>query len=172
MVSQKDNSVRRNLPKGIIPWNKGKKRPEMTGKNHPNYGGKFGFKKGYTPWNKDIKGYTNEGSIKPGTVGEKSLSWNGGKYTSTESGYVHIYSPEHPYIGKRPYIREHRLVVEKQLGRFLLPTERVHHINKNKKDNRIENLIVFNSESAHQRFHNNPKNVDPQEIILSKGQLS
>lgn len=40
-------------------------------------------------------------------------------------------------------MREHRLIMEQELGRFLKNEEHIHHINGDKSDNRIKN-ISFN----------------------------
>lgn len=61
--------------------------------------------------------------------------------------------------GKR-YL-EHRYIMEKYINKKLKRTQHVHHINGNKRDNRIENLEIINIR-AHARMHkinpfNNPK---------------
>ena len=82
-----------------------------------------------------------------GLKGKNHPRWKGGKILV--DGYIYIYSPTHPNKTKNGYILEHRLVMEKHIGRQLLTTEVVHHINGIKTDNRIENLILYSSCGEH-----------------------
>jgi hypothetical protein len=65
------------------------------------------------------------------------------KDRALHSGYVDIFSPDHPYRNTQLYVREHRLIMEAALGRYLLPDETVHHKNGVKTDNRLENLELW-----------------------------
>ena len=78
---------------------------------------------------------------------ENHPCWKGGK-----SSYSTIHMPSHPFASGGKIIL-HRLIVEKHIGRFLLPGEIVHHKNRNRTDNRIENLKIV-SKSEHTRLHN------------------
>ena len=91
--------------------------------------------------------------------------WKGGR-TKNSEGYILIKNREHPFCNCEGYIFEHRLVSERQIGRYLKPEETVHHINGIITDNRIENLMVFVSKSAHIRFHKNPSKINSSEITF------
>lgn len=69
--------------------------------------------------------------------------------TIDKDGYVLVLSPEHPHRTKGGYVREHRLVMEKVLGRYLLPEEVVDHIDGDPQNNSPENLRVFASNAEH-----------------------
>ena len=67
-----------------------------------------------------------------------------------KDGYIELHTPGHPNAKKyTAYILEHRLVMEKALGRFLDKREVVHHRNGDKQDNRIDNLELFSSNGEH-----------------------
>lgn len=83
--------------------------------------------------------------------GEKHWNWKGGRILA--SGYVFVHAPTHPFRDKHGYIREHRLVMEKHIGRYLTSEEVVHHENKIRTDNRIENLKLFKNKSEHRIYH-------------------
>ena len=103
-----------------------------------------GFQKGYIPYNK-------------GLPSNQQGHWKGGKIIDKD-GYILIKKRNHPFCDNKGYVREHRLVMEKMIGRYLKPIERVHHKGikypfnsiKNKQDNRPENLQLFANESEHE----------------------
>jgi hypothetical protein len=80
-------------------------------------------------------------------IGERHSKWKGGRRKAS-NGYIIIWSPNHPgaiQIGNSKYMLEHRLIMEKKIGRYLRPKEVVHHINGIRDDNRLENLELTTS---------------------------
>jgi len=77
-------------------------------------------------------------------------------YILTHNGYIMLRVPDHPFADSKGYVREHRLVMEDHLGRFLNPDEIVHHAKGNKTDNRKEKLEVV-SLPEHTKLHHTGK---------------
>lgn len=118
--------------------NKGKKRPDISKRNK-------------SLWMRNIARKANLGRKRLDFSGENHWKYNGGKTIAGK--YKMIYKPEHPFANRHGYIREHRFIMEQQIGRYLKPQERVHHINGIHQDNRAENLRLFNDTSEHSKFH-------------------
>lgn len=74
----------------------------------------------------------------------------GGRVTDKD-GYVLLKANGHPHANSGGYVREHRLVMEAVLGRYLLPDEVVHHRDGVKANNAPENLELYASNAAHKR---------------------
>ncbi len=69
------------------------------------------------------------------------------------SGYVYIKRKNHPFANKSGNIREHRVVIEGHLGRYLTKEEIVHHIDFDKSNNKLENLHLFKNRCEHIKYH-------------------
>lgn len=93
-------------------------------------------------------------------------------------GYELVHSPNHPNKMTNNYIRKHRQVMEAHLGRYLTKDEVVHHIDKNIKNNNIDNLELIQNQSIHRkekhilnmndRSCSNPKCNNPTETYIAK----
>jgi hypothetical protein len=146
-----------------VAWNRGKPLGFIPDK---------AFKPGNTPWNKGTgratyicpdcagqkskyartcRGCTDKikvgpykGQHNPQLWGARHPHWRGGK-SITSDGYVELH-----INGER--VLEHRRVMTQSLGRELQTYEHVHHLNGNKKDNRLENLELMHM-SDHGRLH-------------------
>ena len=79
-----------------------------------------------------------------GLFREDHPGWRGGEHKNSDQ-YRMVYRPEHPNSKTNGYISEHRLVMSEFLGRPLLPSENVHHLNGDRADNRLSNLELWST---------------------------
>ena len=96
-----------------------------------------------------------------GNTGSHNVNWQGGRIVDKD-GYILVKLPPDdfflPMADHLRYVREHRLVIAKRLGRCLQPWEIVHHKGirytdiRNKSDNLEDNLEMTTS-GAHSRDH-------------------
>lgn len=83
--------------------------------------------------------------------GKDAGRWKGGRRLNSD-GYVMIFNSNYVHPSEK-YLREHRIIMEKYLGRNLQSSEIVHHLNHDKADNRIENLVIL-ARGDHPKVHN------------------
>lgn len=76
-------------------------------------------------------------------IAQATARYERGEYTGhKKKGYVWLHIPQ-GVTGKRGEILEHRYLMEKKLGRPLLPHETVHHKNGQRDDNSDDNLELW-----------------------------
>jgi hypothetical protein len=90
-----------------------------------------------------------------GLSAERHPNWQGGRTYINEDGYRLVWAFHHPRAHQN-VVREHILVMEKKLGRFLKKGEEIHHINHIRDDNRPENLELCSSHSKHLSTYKHP----------------
>jgi hypothetical protein len=81
---------------------------------------------------------------------EHNHFWRGGRIVDSD-GYVLVHVPAHPHTNHSGYVREHRLVMEQHLGRYLSPEEVVDHRDNDPSNNALSNLRLFANNAEHLR---------------------
>ena len=103
-----------------------------------------------------------KGNHQYGLKGRLNASWKTDKRI-TNNGYLKIYKPEHPLSDRDGRILEHRYLAEKYLakpedliyfnGKYILnPNLDVHHKDKNKLNNDLNNLQIL-TRNDHMKLH-------------------
>lgn len=68
------------------------------------------------------------------------------------NGYLKIHAPNHKRADNKGLVFEHIIKIEEHIGRNLLENEVVHHLDENKTNNKIENLLLMYG-SEHIKLH-------------------
>jgi hypothetical protein len=108
--------------------------------------------------------------------GDKNPMWKGGVVEHSD-GYIYHYAKDHPR-SSNGYVFQHRLVIESAMReqapnhpfmvsindeKYLHPEIQVHHIDHDRKNNRITNLMAI-TQSAHMSLHGSGKAPEPWEF--------
>lgn len=68
------------------------------------------------------------------------------------TGYMYCYAPDHYCANKAGKVLEHVKVMADYIGRKLLSNECVHHIDRDRKNNKITNLMLL-TQQEHMELH-------------------
>jgi hypothetical protein len=84
-----------------------------------------------------------------------------------ENGYEYVYMPTNPMAKSNGCVFVHRLVMSEKIGRPLTKDEHVHHIDGNKLNNNIENLMLV-TRSEHTKIEQALKGNFREDFYCSK----
>lgn len=126
--------------------------------------------------------YNGEKNPNYNNRGDKNPIWKSDRKVSPY-GYYLIRVPDHPFANCDGFVFEHRLVAEENLlteensvlidgKRYLRQDYDVHHKDRDKKNNAVENLLVL-SRSDHMKLHWQLKKLasqNPEKSVKSKSE--
>lgn len=92
------------------------------------------------------------------SVGVGNNNWKGGR--SMRDGYPLVRMPDHHRAGANGYVREHILIAERALGKPLLATHPVHHVDDDRANNDRSNLVVCEDQAYHMLLHRRQRAMD------------
>jgi hypothetical protein len=104
---------------------------------------------------------------KPQTSTKPDIRFLGLSRIMAKDGYIYIRTEGHPNSSKG-YVPEHRLVVERMIQRFLRPGEVVHHLDNDRANNEINNLMLFKNAKEHAKFHNKIKRTGYTKDVIDQ----
>lgn len=94
----------------------------------------------------------------PIMIGKDNPAWKGGitykRANGNYKGTKYVCCPKNflRMARKNGYVAEHRLIMAQYIGRILLKTEVVHHIDHNPMNNIIDNLMLFPTNRDHKKY--------------------
>ena len=103
-------------------------------------------------WQRFVTGHNSKAYKRRGP---DNSNWKGVHARSgpgTLNVYVSIWNPAHHRADRKGYVLRSILVAEASLGRAVMPGENVHHVNRDKRDDRPENLLVLTT-AEHVALH-------------------
>ena len=93
-------------------------------------------------------------------------NWKGGRFTA-KNGYIMVYDPNYHRGTKNGYAFEHLQIWEKAHGKVPKGWV-VHHLNGNKADNRLENLVAMSKSTHAKQFDAYNKRIRQLEARIAE----
>jgi len=154
------NTGATHIRKGEVPWNRGLKEEDD---------------KRVAAYVKSNRGKKRQGAIMSPEWREKNKKARPPIGTKKNNrGYILIYKPEWASSSNASsswngYVFEHRYIMEKHIGRMLKRHEIIHHIDGDKENNKIENLLLCKNAKEHEELHQREQRF--VERMIAKGRI-
>lgn len=96
---------------------------------------------------------------------ENNPNWKGGTRLQGK-GYTWVLKHEHPAADAYGYVSRARFVMEEHIGRYLQKGEIVHHIDEDKQNDNIGNLMLLKNLGEHVTLHNKKRGLSIKVVYI------